>query len=294
MIKVIASDLDGTLLGNNHKIAPQTRQAVERACHAGIRFIVTTGRSFHGALVAVKDTGLTCDFLTSSGAEIRDNQHRIQSCSPLPYAACHDILSLTQSYPVDVVCFSQDYDFHFCQPGKSPNVFMPSFAPHYLKWLPNFIKNALFHPPKRAEMRIFSDLETIMEQHIPIYKIDILSHDLEVIALLNSKLQTDTRLAVSSGFPNDLEITAAEVEKGPILQKYIQSLGYTMDEVMVVGDSMNDYSMLSMDFGMTVAMGNALPEVKAVAKYVTKTNQEFGVAWMIDQILQQQKQPVSL
>ena len=74
-------------------------------------------------------------------------------------------------------------------------------------------------------------------------------------------------------------------QKGPVLKAYIESLGYTMDEVMVLGDSTNDFSMLSMDFGATVAMGNAMPEVKEAAKYVTRTNQEGGVAYTIDCLL---------
>lgn len=74
-----------------------------------------------------------------------------------------------------------------------------------------------------------------------------------------------------------------------MLKGYIESLGYRMDEVMVIGDSMNDYSMLSMDFGATVAMENSMPEVKSVAKYVTKTNSEFGVAYAIYRLLEKQK-----
>lgn len=61
-------------------------------------------------------------------------------------------------------------------------------------------------------------------------------------------------------------------QKGPVLKKYIESLGYSMDEVMVFGDSLNDYSMLSMDFGATVAMENADSKLKRVAKYTTKSN----------------------
>lgn len=75
-------------------------------------------------------------------------------------------------------------------------------------------------------------------------------------------------------------------QKGPVLKEYIESLGYTMEEVMVFGDSLNDFSMLEMDFGATVAMENADPEVKAVAKYVTKSNTEHGVAYVIEKLLE--------
>ena len=57
---------------------------------------------------------------------------------------------------------------------------------------------------------------------------------------------------------------------------------------MVFGDSLNDYSMLSMDFGATVAMENADEEVKRVSKYVTKSNEDLGVAYTIHELLKKQ------
>ena len=59
MIKVIASDMDGTLLGDDHRIAPETLAAIRRACDAGIRFMVATGRNFPGAMEELKGTELT-------------------------------------------------------------------------------------------------------------------------------------------------------------------------------------------------------------------------------------------
>ena len=56
MIKVIASDMDGTLLGDDHRIAPETLAAIRRACDAGIRFMVATGRNFPGAMEELKGT----------------------------------------------------------------------------------------------------------------------------------------------------------------------------------------------------------------------------------------------
>ena len=61
-----------------------------------------------------------------------------------------------------------------------------------------------------------------------------------------------------------------------------------MDEIMVFGDSLNDYSMLSMDFGATIAMENADAEVKKVCKYITKSNEEDGVAYAIEELLKRQ------
>lgn len=105
---------------------------------------------------------------------------------------------------------------------------------------------------------------------------------------IGEKLGQNPELAVASSFILNQEVTEVRAQKGPVLKEYIESLGYTMDEVMVLGDSLNDYSMISMDFGATVAMENAVPEIKRAAKYITKSNNEFGVAYAIDQVLERQ------
>lgn len=69
MIKVIASDMDGTLLGNDHKVAPETLKAIHEACDAGIRFMIATGRNFKGAMEELKETDIVCDYIVGSGAE---------------------------------------------------------------------------------------------------------------------------------------------------------------------------------------------------------------------------------
>ena len=106
---------------------------------------------------------------------------------------------------------------------------------------------------------------------------------------LKQRLEQNKEIAVASSFPTNLEITDVKAQKGPVLKEYIESLGYTMDEVMALGDSLNDLSMIEMDFGATVAMANAEPEVKDAAKYITKSNTEFGVAYAIDRLLENQR-----
>ena len=91
MIKVIASDMDGTLLGDDHKIAPETQAAIKRACDAGIRFMVATGRNFRGAMDALKDTDITCDYILSSGAEVRNPQREVVKRTPIPIDLCEEV-----------------------------------------------------------------------------------------------------------------------------------------------------------------------------------------------------------
>ena len=91
MIKVIASDMDGTLLGDDHGIAPETLAAVKRACDAGIRFMVATGRNFPGAMEELKGTDLTCDYVVSSGAEVRNPQQEVVKSTPISIDLCEEV-----------------------------------------------------------------------------------------------------------------------------------------------------------------------------------------------------------
>ena len=150
----------------------------------------------------------------------------------------------------------------------------------------SFRKYMSEHPD--ASVRQIDSVEELKKREIKVHKIFLFTGDLEMLDKIKRRLIQNPELAVASSFYNNLEITAKGAEKGPAIQEYIESLGYTKDEVMVFGDSLNDYSMLSMDFGATVAMENADEEVKRVSKYITKSNEDFGVAYTIHELLKKQ------
>ena len=102
MIKVIASDMDGTLLGDDHKPAPETLAAVRRACDAGIRFMIATGRNFPGAMAELKDAGLICDYIVGSGAEVRDPRQQVVVVHPISMELCRAIYEELKDYPISV------------------------------------------------------------------------------------------------------------------------------------------------------------------------------------------------
>jgi len=133
--------------------------------------------------------------------------------------------------------------------------------------------------------KVLSDFEALRANNVPISKMFLVSDDWRMLLDIKKELGENGNLAISSSFKNNLEITDIRAQKGPILKQYIESLGYTMDEVMVLGDSLNDSSMLEMDFGATIAMENADEEIKKIAKYITKSNEEDGVAYVIDEML---------
>ena len=123
MIKVIASDMDGTLLGNDHKVAPETLKAIHEACDAGIRFMIATGRNFKGAMEELKETDIVCDYIVGSGAEVRDQKQQIVSTAPLSMELCEEIYENLKEFPVSIIFSSGDYDYRSERKKKSKKVF---------------------------------------------------------------------------------------------------------------------------------------------------------------------------
>jgi len=150
------------------------------------------------------------------------------------------------------------------------------------------IKQSTLYKRFLNDTQRFSNLDELKGKCIPVYKISMYSSDSKIIGHINKSLNKIPDIAIVSSFPSNLEITHIYAQKGLALKEYIETLGHSMDEVMVIGDSMNDYSMLSMEFGATVAMGNGMPEVKKIAKYITKSNEELGVAYF-DSIIESMK-----
>lgn len=291
MIKVIASDMDGTLLGDDHKPAPETLAAVKKACDAGIRFMIATGRNFPGAMAELKDAELVCDYIVGSGAEVRNPQQEVVVTHPISIELCRAIYEEIRDYPLSVTFCTDGYDYKIGTPEEIEESLMLQMQLFFSN-LPReeLAKSETYRRIKKST-RSMSDMDELEAAGVPVYKLFLYSEDKAMLDEMNVRLQRNKDIAVASSFPTNLEITDVKAQKGPVLKEYIESLGYTMDEVMVLGDSLNDLSMISMAFGATVAMTNADPEVKSAAKYITKSNTEFGVAYAIEELLKRQESP---
>lgn len=283
--------MDGTLLGDNHKPAPETLAAVKKACDAGIRFMIATGRNFPGAMAELKDAELVCDYIVGSGAEVRNPQQEVVVTHPISIELCRAIYEEIRDYPLSVTFCTDGYDYKIGTPEEIEESLMLQMQLFFSN-LPReeLAKTETYRRIKKST-RSMSDMDGLETARVPVYKLFLYSEDKAMLDEMNIRLQRNKDIAVASSFPTNLEITDVKAQKGPVLKEYIESLGYTMDEVMVLGDSLNDLSMISMDFGATVAMANADPEVKSAAKYITKSNTEFGVAYAIEELLKRQASP---
>lgn len=285
MIKVIASDMDGTLLNNNHVFSEKTVNSIKRACENGIRFMVVTGRNYVSALEALDKTDLICDYILSSGAEIRNPNREVQQSISLSMDQCEYLYHKLKEYSIGIMFCSEEKNYIIGTFEEADNGILD-----YIKYFHETkdkeeLRKSYLYEMMWSKTKNLPDFDMLKEANIVITKMFLVSDKVEQLQEMKELLESRGDLAVSSSFKYNLEVTDIRAQKGPILKEYIESLGYTMDEVMVLGDSLNDYSMMEMDFGATIAMENGDEEIKKIAKYITKSNEEDGVAYVIDEML---------
>ena len=124
---------------------------------------------------------------------------------------------------------------------------------------------------------ILEILERKVKEGIEVRKFVAFHENIELIKKIRNEVEVLGNLAVSSSFNDNIEITHIDAQKGIILERIAKKMGLKNNEVMVLGDSFNDYSMFEV-FEESVAMKNAIIEIREIAKYITESNDNLGVA----------------
>lgn len=249
-IQVIVSDIDGTLLGTDQSMASETMAAIQSACKAGIKIFLATSRSYTGIDDRLRNSGLISGYVLNGGAEVRFADGSVGKQIPIAPSICRIMGKKIGKYQIKTIVSTDERD---------------------------------------CCLTSVIDADRKLLEKKQIYKMVLLSEDMSILAQIRKDLGNIYGIAITSSYKNNLEITDIRAQKGLVLKKYLTELGYKMEEIMVIGDSLNDHSMLSMNFGITVAMGNGNPEIRKIAKYVTKTNDELGVAFAIGKVLKSRK-----
>lgn len=279
-IKMIASDMDGTLLNQNREISNENVTAIKSAQAKGIIFVTATGRSYNEALRPLQKAGITCPIICANGAEIRTENGEVISSNPLMYATYELLSKLLSGLDLYFELYT-NRGTYTDNPERAVSVIvdvLKSSDPDQNE------RRAL----EKAEQRLTNGQviltdnyqDILAEKGTEIHKLLVFSMDDHKLEIAKNELLSIRELAVSSSADHNIEITAASAQKGLALQKFAQQRGISMQNVMAIGDNYNDLSMLKMA-GVGVAMGNAEEEIKNSCRFVTKTNEEHGVAHAI-------------
>ena len=284
MIKLIASDMDGTLLNNNHDIDKETVEAIRKAEEAGIIFAISTGREYESVKPILDKHNIKAQCILSNGAEYRDEEGNILDKVNINEESAKRVIDILEKNNLSARIFT------------NKGVFTTSTREEALKEV--MYRTMSLNPDLTEDearevsenlgffigLQYIEDINKFFEEGIEIRKFVAFNKDIDLIDKMKKVISEIEGLAISSSFIDNIEITDINAQKGIILEQVAVKMGIDREEVMILGDSFNDYSMFEI-FEETVAMENAIPEVKAVAKYITDTNDNLGVAKAIYNVL---------
>ena len=288
MIKLIASDMDGTLLNEKHKIDKETVVAIKKAEEAGIVFAISTGREYDTVEPVLKENNIKCQCVLMNGAEYRDEEGNILQEINIEQNTATRIIHMLQKEKVTARIFTNKgiYTTDTKEEALKEMVYRAlSFNPHFTQEEAMEVAKV---QPYFVNLKYISDLNEFLNSDMEIRKFVAFHNNTEIISKMKKIIGEIKGIAVSSSFKDNIEVTHITAQKGIILAKVAEKMGFKRDEVLVLGDSFNDYSMFT-EFTESVAMGNAIPEIKEIAKYITDTNNNLGVAKAIYKVLEEQK-----
>nr|WP_023350766.1 Cof-type HAD-IIB family hydrolase [Staphylococcus capitis]CDI72535.1 putative hydrolase [Staphylococcus capitis CR01] len=289
MIKLIATDMDGTLLNAAHEISQENQEAIKFAQEHGITVVIATGRAFYEANTPVAETDLKVPYICLNGAEVRDETFNIMSTSHLNHSLVSKITSTLKEKDIYYQVYT-NRGIYTENPQRDLEIYIDIAERAGKKADVEKIENSIQKRIDNGTLKIVDNYDKI--EDIPgelIMKILAFDSDLGKIDLVGQELAQSPNLAVSSSSRGNLEITHSDAQKGIALSTIAKQLGIDLKDVMALGDNLNDVSMLER-VGYSVAMDNAAPEVKTVAKYVTDSNENSGVGKAIKKFLKEENQ----
>lgn len=285
MIKLISSDMDGTLLDSYRQITKVNADAIKKAQENGINFIINTGREYPNARALVENAGIKCDLICANGSCAFDKEGNLLFEHPIDKATVRKIFDAFNKYGMEPAIFTIDGRISLL-PLKEREIYTRDV------FIPAIQVN---HPDMKYTLDDYRDLvdnvifvdgqEALLKSDYRILKITSNSPDHESLVKLRKEVEKIPGLAVVSTVPTDIEITSVDAQKGSSLLDYAKKDGLTPDEIVAIGDSENDYSMLSIPGVHSVAMENACDMIRDICVYQTRANTRDGIAYIINCIL---------
>ena len=279
-VRLIALDLDGTLLDSQKRLSEVNRDALARAAAKGVLVVPTTGRFFGMMPPSVRDLPFVRYAITINGAQVYDRATGAAIVrEEIPLTTALAVMELLDGYDVIYDCYRSNWGW--MTQALQDKAADYATNEHYLRMVREFRKPV---PELKAHLRATASEGDV--QKIMLFARNAPADGAEAPA----EVQADIRRAVAVRFPeikvtsstaNNLELNIASAHKGNALKRFAEHLGLTLENCMAFGDGMNDFTMVEAA-GLGVAMANAEDAVKRVAKDVTLSNDEDGVAKGID------------
>ena len=262
--KLVAIDMDGTLLNKSKAVSSKTLNALTEARKKGVHIVLSTGRILKSAERYWNELELSSPIIACNGAVISDENGNVIYKNPIGGELAKNVVE---------IAVKNNVYFHFYNENTLfSNIYVKEVIDYYADrdWSINY--------------EIFDNIDGLVKNNINIYKFLMLDNDFNKLRVLHGELEKLNQIGLTKSGENNLEVMNNNVSKGIALDHLCGKLNIPRESVIAIGDNENDISMLQFA-GLGVAMGNASDYVKSKADYVTLTNDEDGVANIIEKFI---------
>ena len=264
--KMIVLDLDGTLTNNKKEITPRTKEALMKAQAKGVKIVLASGRPTYGIMPLAEELELKKNggfILAFNGGKIIDcsdcrtifEQKLDETLVPLLYHAAKEAGMQILTYQGEGIAATDKNDKYVQEEARINKMPVEEYD--------DFLQQ-LVYPVNKC---------LIVGDPAPLHQLEI-----------KLKKELEGRMDVYRSADYFLECVPLGIDKARSLDRLIATLGITKEEVIACGDGYNDLSMINFS-GLGVAMSNAADDIKAQADYVTLSNEEDGIAHVVDKFI---------
>lgn len=283
-MKLIAIDLDGTLLTSESKPSTEGLKAIQTVLNKHHKVAICTGRASFD-VKGIIGSDLNIPIISANGASIQDENGQVLRQTPLdPESAKAIIQFLTkQGVYFEIFCPDAIYSPFDAEDKLRAEVDMivsanPSIDRDTL-W-----KSALIQFLQFGIQPIHDPMD-IIRAEIPVYKLLIFTYNEHKLEHIRQHYHNNDTVHTTAAAHLTIEIIAKETDKGSALSHLAAHYGVPLADTIVIGDNYNDISMFQVA-GTKIAMGNAVDEIKQLSTHVTLTNNEHGVAHALTQLIE--------
>ena len=287
MIKLIASDMDGTLLNSDHKIPKENIELIKFAQKNGIQFVVATGRAYYEALPALNNENIKCDVISFNGGIIYDKNGNIINITPMKLKDLYYTIEILKSLEISYQLYTKNtiytnsietditaYIDLIRANGEEPN------EQHLRQEARNRL--ALGHITEVDNIELY-----LNQENNPAIKVIGISNDLEKLKHATEQLSGNDNISVTSSGANNVEIMDKKATKGESLKIVADIHDINLKNAIAIGDNLNDQAMLDI-VEYSIAMKNGNKDLQKTSKFITeKTNSEGGVADSVMKLLKE-------
>ena len=268
--KLIVTDMDGTVLGENHQITDENKNALKEAEKVGIKIVFATGRFHDSAKDHVNFLEEVMPIISSNGAIIKHPiTNEVLYSNFIDRDICLKIMDIIDGYNLRYQIYTDEKILQKYE-TEEEMIFMKEFiAKNFSDKTEITFKKDLREDVKNSNVLKFN----IMEMENP-----------ELLNQARADLTFIKNIEITSSWKNNLEIMSEGSHKGKAIEYLSGLLGIERENIIAFGDNYNDLSMIEFA-GTGVAMGNAEEEVKRIANHVTSRNEDSGVAKAINSLV---------